>query len=182
MSLAEFWEAAACRQTDPELWFDPEGREGGKARRLRVLTAKAICRSCPLIEACGRDAIETDKELGYFGIRAALTAEERKVRTTGPVAYSRSAAETRARIVLLNGNGDSLTDIAATLELNVSTVRDHLRTAKAEGAVDGKAPPSHDTRCGTSAGYKAHYRRNEMACAECKASHAWHRANTKSAS
>ena len=59
-------------------WFEPEGREHLTDRRLREGYVLALCRTCPVIEQCRKDARMTDAEWGYHGIRAGLRADERR--------------------------------------------------------------------------------------------------------
>jgi len=61
-------DAAACRTEDPDL-FHPDGSAG-----LRVIEeAKAVCRRCPVADACLQDALDS----GQGGIRGGLTEAER---------------------------------------------------------------------------------------------------------
>lgn len=57
----------ACLQVDPDLFFatDQQGIE----------EAKAVCRTCPLMELCGQRALAAREEHGVWG---ALDAEERR--------------------------------------------------------------------------------------------------------
>lgn len=63
---------AACRTEDPELFF-PLGADGIWA--LQVEQAKAVCRRCPVAEACLRYALTNPTNDGIFG---GLTAGERR--------------------------------------------------------------------------------------------------------
>ena len=54
--VADLWEwqlLGACRDADPTLFFHPEG-ERGPARRNRDAAAKAICATCPVMDAVPR--------------------------------------------------------------------------------------------------------------------------------
>lgn len=53
---------AACATTNPDLFF-PE--EGGSS-----VAAKAICRSCPVIESCLEYATRTSQNVGIWAGRA----------------------------------------------------------------------------------------------------------------
>jgi WhiB family redox-sensing transcriptional regulator len=67
----ESWEArAACRDYDPEMWFPI-----GDTDYVTVEAAKAVCRGCPVIDDCYRDAVGR----GEFGIWAGLTDRERRL-------------------------------------------------------------------------------------------------------
>ena len=48
-----------CRNNDPELWFAEQ--------TARVEAAKALCRECPLIEACLAGAVEREEPWGVWG-------------------------------------------------------------------------------------------------------------------
>jgi WhiB family redox-sensing transcriptional regulator len=55
---------AACRDTDPNLFF-PAGSTGLAIEQIEA--AKAVCRSCPVQDACLRFAFETNQEAGIWG-------------------------------------------------------------------------------------------------------------------
>jgi hypothetical protein len=59
------WQAdAACRQTDPELFF-PEGRsQRAEAQRQQ---AKTVCAACPVRSDCLSWALESGQYLGVLG-------------------------------------------------------------------------------------------------------------------
>jgi WhiB family transcriptional regulator, redox-sensing transcriptional regulator len=63
---------AACRDEDPELFF-PIG-SGGPAL-LQIDEAKAVCRSCTVIDDCLEWSLETGQEAGVWG---GLSEEERR--------------------------------------------------------------------------------------------------------
>lgn len=63
---------AACRDQDPELFF-PTGTGGPAA--LQTEQAKAVCRPCPVSEACLAWALDTGQD---FGIWSGTTEEERR--------------------------------------------------------------------------------------------------------
>lgn len=48
-----------CRSNDPELWFAEHTAE--------VEQAKALCRTCPLIEGCLAGALEREEPWGVWG-------------------------------------------------------------------------------------------------------------------
>ena len=60
---------AACRHADPDLFFPPVGDSQTAA------AAVAVCRGCPVIDACLRDALATGER---HGIRGGLTGIERR--------------------------------------------------------------------------------------------------------
>lgn len=63
----EGWrERAACRHTDADLFF-PAGNTGPAVEQIHA--AKAVCRSCPVQEACLQFALESNQEAGIWGGR-----------------------------------------------------------------------------------------------------------------
>jgi WhiB family redox-sensing transcriptional regulator len=64
---------AACRHEDPELFF-PIGETGPAL--LQIEQAKAVCRTCPVSEACLSWALESGQEAGVWG---GLSEEERRL-------------------------------------------------------------------------------------------------------
>lgn len=58
------WNLAACRGTDPELYF-PVGTSGPAEAQLKA--AQAVCRACPIRSACLTWALETGQEAGVWG-------------------------------------------------------------------------------------------------------------------
>ena len=55
---------AACLDENPELFF-PDGNTG--PARLQAERAKAVCRRCPVVEACLKWAMETGQDAGVWG-------------------------------------------------------------------------------------------------------------------
>lgn len=57
-------DGAACRDTDADLFFPP----GSKGVAVgQILAAKAVCRGCPVTDACLQFALETNQEAGVWG-------------------------------------------------------------------------------------------------------------------
>lgn len=76
---------AACRDEDPELFF-PIGNTGPAL--LQIEEAKAVCRSCPAMEACLSWALESGQDAGVWG---GMSEDERRAlkrRSTRTRAYS----------------------------------------------------------------------------------------------
>lgn len=63
---------AACRNNDPELFF-PHGTTGQALDQIEQ--AKAVCRQCPVINACLEWALQTNEQHGVWGGRS---EEERR--------------------------------------------------------------------------------------------------------
>ncbi|GHI83111.1 WhiB family transcriptional regulator [Streptomyces xanthophaeus] len=77
---------AACRWEDPDLFF-PIGT-GGPAL-LQAEEAKAVCRRCPVLDACLAWALDGGQDMGVCG---GLTEEERRA------VKRRTARTNRARL------------------------------------------------------------------------------------
>ena len=70
--MSKSWrDTAACLDEDPELFF-PVGTEGPWL--LQIEQAKAICRGCPVLDACLSYALDAQPSDGIFG---GLTEPER---------------------------------------------------------------------------------------------------------
>jgi WhiB family transcriptional regulator, redox-sensing transcriptional regulator len=68
----EIWrEAAACRDTDPELFFPISSHGQSRAQSAR---AKAFCTHCPVVRCCLDFALRTRQMHGVWG---GMTEEER---------------------------------------------------------------------------------------------------------
>ena len=73
MSSAFDWRAkAACRDKDPELFF-PVGNTGAAYQQIEE--AKAVCRTCKVIDACLKCAL-TPIRITVFGV--GLSEDERR--------------------------------------------------------------------------------------------------------
>ena len=68
-------DVAACRDTDPDLFF-PVGTTGPALEQIAA--AKAVCRQCPALEPCLEFALATNQESGVWG--ATSEEERRKLR------------------------------------------------------------------------------------------------------
>src|ERR1700722_18202407 len=67
------WRTAACRETDPELFF-PVAAHGPDAGE--IARAKAVCAACPVRRQCLQYALATHQMHGVWG---GTTAEERQL-------------------------------------------------------------------------------------------------------
>lgn len=63
---------AACLASDPELFF-PTGTTGPAVEQIKK--ARKICRECPVIMECLRDALSRSDQ---YGIAGGLTENERR--------------------------------------------------------------------------------------------------------
>lgn len=72
MLLEKWWDAAACRNADPELFF-PISATAVSANDVR--RAKQVCASCPVSSPCLSYALTHRQEQGIWG---GLTDEERQ--------------------------------------------------------------------------------------------------------
>ena len=70
--MSDWRDLASCRDEDPELFF-PVG--SGPAALRQAERARAVCKRCPVVDACVRWAITTGQDAGVWG---GLTAEERR--------------------------------------------------------------------------------------------------------
>ncbi len=68
-------EHAACRDTDPDLFF-PVGTTGPAISQIE--SAKAVCRTCPSLDPCLEFALATNQESGVWG--GTSEEERRKLR------------------------------------------------------------------------------------------------------
>lgn len=65
--LAYDWQQdAACHGAEPSLFFGPQ-HEPRDVKTTREATAKAICRTCPVREACLAFALDTNEQYGVWG-------------------------------------------------------------------------------------------------------------------
>src|SRR5829696_6899601 len=77
---------AACRDTDPELFF-PIGTTGPALAQIE--TAKAVCRDCPAQGPCLEFALSTNQDSGIWG---GTSEDERRKLRRAWVARQRAAA------------------------------------------------------------------------------------------
>jgi WhiB family redox-sensing transcriptional regulator len=69
----DWWRSAACRETDPELFFPVTQYGPGAGETAR---AKAVCHACPVRRQCLQYALATDQMHGVWG---GLTESERQL-------------------------------------------------------------------------------------------------------
>ncbi|ACU39395.1 WhiB family transcriptional regulator [Actinosynnema mirum] len=63
---------AACRYSDPELFF-PRGRN--QHARHQTEAARAVCHTCPVVDQCREEALTMQRDDGVWG---AMAADERR--------------------------------------------------------------------------------------------------------
>ena len=85
---AEWRDRAACRSTDPDLFF-PVGTTGPAISQIE--SAKAVCRTCPSLDPCLEFALATNQDSGVWG---ATSEEERRKLRRQWLARRRQAAAT----------------------------------------------------------------------------------------
>ena len=74
--VTENWEwqiQSACRGLDTTLFFHAQ-HERGPARELRIVRAKEVCFSCPVIAECRQYALDAREPYGIWG---GLSEDER---------------------------------------------------------------------------------------------------------
>lgn len=76
---------AACRGTDPELFFPYS-----EAALLQIEDAIDVCRRCPVVTRCLRWALDVGENDGIWG---GTTAEQRRKMRRNAVRKSRAAGE-----------------------------------------------------------------------------------------
>ena len=82
-----WFEHAACRDADRQLFFEPDG-EAGKGRASRIQAAKAVCAGCPVRRECLLFALAAPE---HYGIWGGFTARERAaLKRRRPVRPARS--------------------------------------------------------------------------------------------
>lgn len=80
MNTDHWYEDAACKEVDPELWYPGHG-ESQSARK-----AKAICNGCAVQSECLEDAMKyeaNDPQQYRWGIQGGLDAKERNALALG---------------------------------------------------------------------------------------------------
>jgi WhiB family redox-sensing transcriptional regulator len=77
----EWQQGGACARADPRLFFHPDG-ERGPARRLREVSALAVCAGCLVLEACRRHALSVREPYGVWGGTTEKDREDAHVQTT----------------------------------------------------------------------------------------------------
>ena len=189
-------ECAATDETgapvyDPELWF-PIGE--GPVAQQQAKDAKAVCYQCPVVNACLRSALENRDDTGVWG---GLSEAERrrlhgrKAKTPAAPRKPRSLADALAAQSKALPDGHTEWTGSTPVTVNqvcytpaqlawhvaygkapdgqVSVECGHLGCITADHLLDAAGRAA---KHGTVAAYKAHLRRHETPCEECKAGRA----------
>jgi WhiB family redox-sensing transcriptional regulator len=69
----DWWQLAACRETDPELFFPVTARGPGA---MEIAQAKAVCATCEVRRQCLQYALATHQVDGVWG---GTTEDERRL-------------------------------------------------------------------------------------------------------
>ncbi|HEY2077020.1 MAG TPA: WhiB family transcriptional regulator [Streptosporangiaceae bacterium] len=64
IATSSWWEQAACRSADPDLFFPVSAARAGLSD---VASAKAVCASCAIRRRCLEYALDTRQEHGVWG-------------------------------------------------------------------------------------------------------------------
>ena len=152
--------AAACRTEDPDLFF-PNGETGPNL--VQAEEAKAVCRTCPVMEACLQWALSSGQQAGVWG---GTTEKERK-----------SLRRQRARAAARNRQAEEVAQVPAC-----GTTKAYYQHLLAGEPIDAKCRAASDAyeraatennppapaACGTRTGYQKHRRSGETACDACR--------------
>lgn len=147
-SETEEWKTESACRSHPEVDFFPDRGEDTDA-------AKRICAGCTVRRECLTYALTTPRERN--GIWGGTSGRERR------------------KLTLASIEGCPLPPIVYTAEAIAATRAKQSAAAKARGSSTPKAPRTVAKRGeinhGTVAGYRAHLRRYELACDECREAH-----------
>ena len=66
MTTWEWQFEGRCRERSAAMFFHPDG-ERGVARELRIMAAKEVCASCPVIWQCREHAFNAPETYGVWG-------------------------------------------------------------------------------------------------------------------
>jgi WhiB family transcriptional regulator, redox-sensing transcriptional regulator len=86
----EWWDLAACRNAEPELFFPISAT---RASRAAIDRAKQVCAACPVQSQCLSYALHHRQEQGIWG---GLTEDERRLLSRRMARTERSATRSAA--------------------------------------------------------------------------------------
>jgi WhiB family redox-sensing transcriptional regulator len=124
----DFRTEGLCAQTDPEAFYPDSG--------VNAHAAKAVCRACPVIEACREHALTAPEPYGVWG---GLSERERQAlrRDQGrPRAISQRGKAIRAAVARMAGEGKTKSQIGRVLKLSGTTINRYLADT---GTTPGRA-------------------------------------------
>ncbi|MFI0822263.1 WhiB family transcriptional regulator [Streptomyces sp. NPDC021098] len=127
----------ACVDEDPEL-FHPVGKTGSYLVQIRK--AKAVCRSCPVVQECLSWALDNREMNGVIGgmdedeRRRLLKRTRRWVAGNPERAWVQILRDRRPEFMALLAEERSVNEIAVELGTNTQTVHNVLRALEAEKA------------------------------------------------
>lgn len=76
MKVLPWWRRAACRDSDPRIFFQDTKRGGD----LRYIAAKQICADCRVKKLCLDAALEEEtSQIRSYGMRGGKSANERMI-------------------------------------------------------------------------------------------------------
>ena len=73
--MAGWQTRAACRDTDPELFFPPSENDTSAIVAAHLAAVRPVCGACPVSTECLREALDTGQDHGLW---AATTPTERR--------------------------------------------------------------------------------------------------------
>jgi hypothetical protein len=185
--------SAACREEDPDLFF-PKGYEG--PWQLAIEQAKAVCRRCPIVDACLEFATEIGATDGIFGgltekerasvrraaARHALPPEAVAARTEAARERQLPARERTLRTIfedntvrLYDGHLGWKGGEKVSFEGRSYTPKQVAFTTDRGRQPDGNVRTTCGrprAECGTPSAYARHIRNGEVADEACKRAHA----------
>jgi WhiB family transcriptional regulator, redox-sensing transcriptional regulator len=135
-TLGRDWRTlGACRTEDPDL-FHPAGKTGPYLVQIRQ--AKAVCRTCPVVQQCLDWALDNREMNGVVGgmdedeRRRLLKRTRRWVAGNPERAWVQILRDRRPEFLALQAAGRSVAQIAGELGTNMQTVHNVLRALEAE--------------------------------------------------
>lgn len=170
--MAEWWERAACRGMDRELFFPGPGREPTEAL--------AVCARCPVTEPCLRDAMTAGRPYEVHGVWGGTTQKERmglkltadgQVVSTSSRTCKRCDGPVRASAARAQTLCDTCRGPRACAECGVEFQPRNPEQATCSHRCAGqrmRARKLEPIKHGTAAGYKQHRYRGEDACTACR--------------
>jgi WhiB family transcriptional regulator, redox-sensing transcriptional regulator len=96
----DWWQAAACRTADPDIFFPVSAHGPGE---VEIARAKAVCAKCPVRRQCLQFALATHQMHGVWG---GTTEEERRLHLhTRPVVPAQPEGSRGALAIAMRTSG-----------------------------------------------------------------------------